>query len=66
MNIPKLRGKMVEKGINVETLADHLGINRSTLYRKLEGGEKFTIGDAHKIKVLLELTDEEARAIFFG
>lgn len=66
MNILKLRGKMVEKGISVEDLAGKLGVNRSTMYRKLDGGEKITIGEARKIKDALGLTSDEARVIFFG
>lgn len=66
MNILKLRGKMTEMGISVEDLAAKLGVNRSTVYRKLDGGEKITIGEAQKIKDVLGLTNEEARAIFFG
>ena len=65
MNIAKLKGKMVEKGINVETLASKMNIDRSTLYRKLDGGEKFTIGEARKIKDILHLTLNEATSIFF-
>lgn len=66
MNIAKLKGKMVEKGMNVDELATKVGINRSTLYRKLDGGEKITIGEAMKIKKALGLTSEEASVIFFG
>lgn len=66
MNVQKLKSKIVERGINVETLAGKLGIDRSTLYRKLDAYEKFTIGEAQKIKTELELTSEEATAIFFG
>jgi plasmid maintenance system antidote protein VapI len=66
MKILKLRGKMVEKGMNVESLASAMDIDRATLYRKLNDGEKFTIGDAKKIKTALDLTDEEANDIFFG
>ncbi len=65
MNIQKLKSKLVERGINVETLAGKLGIDRSTLYRKLDASEKFTIGEAQKIKTELELTTEEATSIFF-
>lgn len=66
MNIPKLRGKMVELGYSVESLATELGIYKSTLYRKLDNGEKFTIGEAQEIRKALNLTDEEATAIFFS
>ena len=64
VNIAKLKGKMVEMGFTVETLAIAIGIDRSTLYRKLEAIEKFTVGEARKIKVVLNLTNEEATLIF--
>lgn len=64
MNVLKLRGKIVEKGINVEALANSINIDRATLYRKLNDGERFTIGEALRIKDALELTAEEACAIF--
>lgn len=66
MNILKLRGKMVENGYNVEALAAELDIDRATLYRKLNEGEKFTIGDALKINAVLNLTKDEAHEIFFS
>lgn len=66
MNIPKLRGKMVEMGFSVESLAAEMGIDKSTLYRKLDNGEKFTVGEAQKIKNALDLTNDEASAIFFA
>lgn len=66
MDILKLKGKMVEKGFNVERLAKHMGVDRSSLYRKLADSKKLTIGDALKIKDALGLTNDEARIIFFG
>lgn len=66
MNIPKLRGKMVELGYSVESFASEIGVDKSTLYRKLDNGEKFTVGEAKKIRTALDLTSEEATAIFFG
>lgn len=66
MNILKLRGKMVEHCVNVEALASVLEIDRATLYRKLNDGEKFTIGEARKINAVLELTKEEVNEIFFA
>jgi plasmid maintenance system antidote protein VapI len=66
MNINKLKGKMVERGLNVEKFAKLLGFNRATLYRKLGASDKITIGDAVKMKNVLELTDDEASDIFFN
>jgi hypothetical protein len=65
MNIPKLRGKMVEMGHTIESFAAKIGVDRSTLYRKFECGEKITIGEAQKMKDELSLSNEEVSAIFF-
>ena len=66
MNINKLKAKIVEKGMNVETLASLVDIDRSSMYRKLNNFEKITIGEARKIASALELSDEEATKIFLG
>ena len=64
MNVNKLKGKIVEREMNVESLADVIGINRSSLYRKLNNAEKITIGEALKMKEALEMSDQEACEIF--
>lgn len=66
MKLNKLKGKMVENEVNVESLADALGVDRSTMYRKLNEADKITIGEAMKIKAVLSLTDEEATDIFLA
>lgn len=66
MNISKLKGKIVERGMNVEQLADAMGINRASMYRKLKRAEKITIGEALKIREILQLSNAEACEIFLG
>ena len=66
MKTNKLKGKIVEKGMNVETLADKIGLERSTLYRKLNNFEKISIGEAIRMKTALEMTDDEAISIFLS
>lgn len=67
VNIDKLRGKIVEKRCTVETLAEKMDIDRSTLYRRINGGGlDFTIGEVNKIVESLGLTNEEAIQIFFA
>ena len=66
MNLNKLKGKIVERGWNVEELAERIGVDRSSMYRKLGNFEKITIGEAKKIAVALDLTNEEASSIFLG
>ena len=67
VNINKLKGKIVENGLTIEKLADNIGIDRSTLYRKINNkGETFTLKEADLILNALNLTAEEAKAIFFS
>lgn len=66
MNVAMLKKKITEKGGNVETLAEKIGIDRSTMYRKLNGDVSITVAEANKIKDALDLTNDEARSIFFG
>lgn len=66
MNIAKLKGKIVEKGMNVESLAELIGVDRSSMYRKLNNFEKITIGEAIRIKDALEMSDSDAFDIFLA
>ena len=66
MKLNKLKARIIEKGMNVEALADAIGVERSTLYRKLNKFEKITIGEAIKIKDTREMTDAEATDIFLS
>lgn len=67
VNIDMLRGKIVEKRMSVEEIAKAVGVDKSTLYRRLnDGGASFTIGEADRIVSVLCLTADEASAIFFS
>ncbi len=67
VNVKMLKGKMVEKDLTVEKLSDNIGVNKSTLYRKLNaGGDVLTIREVSLIVSALGLTDAEANAIFFA
>lgn len=64
MNVNKLRGKIIENELNIEMLADEIGVDRTTMYRKLREPEKITIGMALKIKDALKLSNADALDIF--
>lgn len=64
MNLLKLKGKMVENGYSIDALAEKIGMDRSTLYRRFNNGEKFTLEEVVKIKTALNLADDEATVIF--
>lgn len=66
MNLKKLKAKIVENGTNVEAVADYIGVDRSSMYRKLNNFDKITIGEATKLKTFLHMTDEEASDIFLS
>lgn len=67
VNVNKLKGKIVEKGLNIEQLAEKIGIDRATMYRKLRNDcENLLINEANAIVAALGLTAEEAMSIFFA
>ena len=67
VNVDKLKGKIVERRMTVEMVAESVGMNASTLYRRLSGGGgAFTIQEADKIADVLNLTAAELNSIFFA
>lgn len=64
-NMDALRGKMAERRISNDEMARRIGVDASTFYRKMKAdGINFTVGQMHKIVEVLNLTNEEAAAIF--
>ena len=54
-------------GLNVSQLASSIGIDKTTLYRKLtSNGDTLTISEAEKIARTLNLSMEDVNAIFFA
>lgn len=66
VNVNKLKGKIVECGKSVAELADEIGVDKATLYRKLSNPESFTLRDADTITSALSLSVDDAVAIFFA
>ena len=64
MKVNKLKGKIVENGMSYPQFAAAIGMNYSTLLRKFKAPEKITVGDAAKMKVALNLSNEDANEIF--
>lgn len=65
VDINKLNGKIVERETTKEAIADEIGIDRSTFYRRLKRG-KLLIGDMHKMCEVLHLSTSEAIEIFLA
>lgn len=66
VDVPKVRGKMAEKGYTITSLADILGINRNTLSLYLENPDKIPYGVIAKMADVLCDTPQNAAEIFFA
>lgn len=67
VNILKLKGKIVEAGLNISILSKELNIDRSTFYRKLnEDGTVFTIKEVNIMIDKLNLSFNDVKSIFFS
>ena len=66
-NMLKLRGKIAEAGMKNKTVAQALDMDPSTFYRKMKSKALgFTIGEMHQMVEVLDLSKEEACAIFLS
>lgn len=66
IDIPKVRGKMAERGYTITSLSEILGINRNTLSTYLEKPEKMPYSVVSDMAVILCETTDEAASIFFA
>ncbi len=65
VNIRKVRGKMVEKGYNITTLAQSLQVNRNTLSSYFDNPATIPYGKLSKMADLLCDTASEFMDLFF-
>ena len=65
LNTNKLNGKIAERQTTKGGLACALGINRTTLFRRIKENS-LQIKDVYKICEELKLSETEAMQIFFG
>lgn len=66
IDVPKVRGKMAERGYTITSLSDRLGINRNTLSAYLENPGKMPYSIVSNMAVVLCDTADEAASIFFA
>ena len=65
-NINKLKGKIIENGYSIKTLASEIDVCEATLRRKINGDVVVSIEESLEIKAKLNLTTEDYIDIFFG
>lgn len=64
-NYAKLKEAISNNGYSLAKVAEFLGIDRTTLYRRIKNNS-LTIGDMQKISELLCMSGDEAKAIFLA
>ena len=62
----KLKGLMAERGLEVNKLAELLGVSRQSASGKINGKTPISLTDARTIATALNMTKEERDQIFFA
>ncbi len=65
-NINKLKGKIIENGYSIKTLASEIDVCEATLRRKINGDVVVSIEESLEIKAKLNLSTKDYIDIFFG
>jgi DNA-binding XRE family transcriptional regulator len=65
-NENKLRGKIAEARTTIAQLAAKIGINPTTLHRKITGETEFTRSEIQSVATELSLTPGDVQSIFFA
>ena len=67
INVLKLKGRIKEKNLTQEILAEKMELNPSTLNYKInsENGEYLTISETEKLIAILEIPKNELPLYFF-
>ena len=65
VDVERIKIRMNEMDLTVKDVVNALGIDESTYYRKMaNSGKPFSVEQAQKLSVLLDLTKQEASEIF--
>lgn len=62
----QFRIKLISAGFTVKDIAQVIGINETTLYRKIKGITDFSRNEMSIIKTFLKLNSDEFEKIFFA
>ncbi len=65
-NKDRFRDRIEALGLSIGEVANLLGINEATVYRKMNGTTEFTRLEIQVLRGILELSVDDAEAIFFA
>lgn len=65
IDVERIKARMSELGLTVKDVVSDLGIDESTYYRKMaNNGKTFSVEQVQRLRILLDLTKQEASEIF--
>lgn len=64
-NLKKLRETIEDSGMTIVAIARKSGVERATLYNKINGKSDFKISEVMSLTKVLQLSEEQRNAIFF-
>lgn len=62
----EFKAELVRRGLTVEQVARHLGIDPASLYRKMNGESDFFRNEIDTLRNQLSLSDDDIMRIFFA
>ena len=65
MNTRELRKRIKESGLKLEAIARRMGINRVSLWNKIQGRTEFKASEIKSLCQILNLSAEQRDYIFF-
>ena len=65
VDVPRVRGKMAEKGYNITSISKELNLSRNTVSHYFENPNKMPYGVVAQLAGILCDTEEESKDIFF-
>ncbi|WP_443874369.1 helix-turn-helix domain-containing protein [Megasphaera elsdenii] len=63
---PLFRYMMNRRQLSMAVVADRLGVNEVTLYRKIKGKSDFSRSEIQALKTILGMTTDECVRVFFA
>jgi|LSQX01.2.fsa_nt_gb DNA-binding phage protein len=65
MQINEFKAEVVRKGMTLDDIATKTGMNRTTLWRRLNNPDGFTLKEIKHLKYALDLNGQRVLEIFF-
>lgn len=62
----ELRAEAIRRNVTISELADHIGVSRETLWRRLKNPGSFKVSEVRAIQEALCLDAEQVHSLFFS